>query len=147
MDEKQEKALALLASGGSPEEVAQKCGVQITVLAEWRQDDAFIDALRERCMAMKGENMQLLPGIVHKAMITVAKLMDSKEEKIQFRASQVVLGSFAKWIAEDQTADIALWSEERIQSEIDRIQGALTRKQKEKEPLNVEYKQLDDDAN
>jgi hypothetical protein len=91
LNPKQEAAALLLAVGRSVKAAAHEAGVAERTLRNWKAEGAFRARVQELRSEVFGRAVGALCGISVRAARTLARLLQSADEKVQFGAAKAVL--------------------------------------------------------
>jgi len=87
----QNKALALLATGQSVEEISNFLGIHRSTLWRWRQDPQFIAEWNKLIYETKEVQERALLEMQAKAIRALGDCLNSKNEMVKLRASLTIL--------------------------------------------------------
>ena len=87
----QNKALALLATGQSVEEISNLLGIHRSTLWRWRQDPQFIAEWNKLVYETKEAQERALLEMQAKAIGALGDCLNSKNEMVKLRASLTIL--------------------------------------------------------
>ena len=87
----QNKALALLATGQSVEEISNSLGIHRSTLWRWRQDPQFIAEWNKLIYETKEVQERALLEMQAKAIGALGDCLNSRNEMVKLRASLTIL--------------------------------------------------------
>ncbi len=87
----QNKALALLATGQSVEEISNSLGIHRSTLWRWRQDPQFIAEWNKLIYETKEVQERALLDMQAKAIGALGDCLNSRNEMVKLRASLTIL--------------------------------------------------------
>ncbi len=87
----QNKALALLATGQSVEEISNSLGIHRSTLWRWRQDPQFIAEWNKLIYETKEVQERALLDMQVKAIGALGDCLNSRNEMVKLRASLTIL--------------------------------------------------------
>ena len=87
----QNKALALLATGQSVEEISNSLGIHRSTLWRWRQDPQFIAEWNKLIYETKEVQERALLEMQAKAICALGDCLNSRNEMVKLRASLTIL--------------------------------------------------------
>ena len=87
----QNKALALLATGQSVEEISNSLGIHRSTLWRWRQDPQFIAEWNKLIYETKEAQERALLEMHAKAIGALGDCLNSRNEMVKLRASLTIL--------------------------------------------------------
>ena len=87
----QNKALALLATGQSVEEISNSLGIHRSTLWRWRQDPQFIAEWNKLIYETKEVQERALLEMQAKAISALGDCLNSRNEMVKLRASLTIL--------------------------------------------------------
>ena len=95
LNSKQIKAIPLLVTGMSDNEVAEQVGVSRQTVNKWKnQDDDFIYELNKQRSEIWNQFGDLYRSLIPKAIKTLEECLDSEDPKMRLGAARMILGNF-----------------------------------------------------
>ena len=91
LSDKQWTAIELLIAGHNLCETATAVGVDRRTLYNWRNDDAFQEALRERRQEIWSHSAERLKVLVNPALNILHRQMGDRNDRARFRAATAIL--------------------------------------------------------
>ena len=109
LNERQWRAIQLLALGKSLSAVARIIEVDAKTLYNWRKDPAFREALTARRRELWSTAIERVRGMVNPSLDIIEQHLNDRYERVRFRAAQTVLNlsSIKKHAAEAGDAEDA----------------------------------------
>jgi transcriptional regulator with XRE-family HTH domain len=93
MDARMDRALDVLAAGGSRTKAAEAAGVDRTTLWRWLRDSAVADELRRRTEELAGAARAVILDNVASAGVALADCLESDNERVRLDALKFTLST------------------------------------------------------